>query len=100
MKNRITRPAGIKSRIRTPLVTHAELRKFKEARLTRANTIGSEWVYFRDNDPKNSDAWAGRDIKIVTVVLPGAIYRAELVKPTPSDGLYEAQRTVKYSELW
>lgn len=76
----------------------ASIAEYKASRVASA-VAGSQWVFFRDGDDALRDPWAAREIEIVAVVKPGALFRCRCLQP-PARAHVNRTRLVNYSELW
>ncbi len=98
-----------------PITKAQQLARYRAMRRKRAQTLGSEWVYFRDGDKEMKDPWSGLEIRIVKVEFDrrGRVrYFAECTQkrllignhpwvaaPVHRDRFLKPRR-VFYSELW
>lgn len=75
-----------------------ELAAYKKHRRTLAMTVGSEWVFFRNNDDHLKDKWSSQTIRISSV---SRDHKGRLrLFAVLIGNTHQKPRRVYYSELW
>lgn len=80
-------------------LTPKEQAEYAEMRRGRALTLGSEWVFFGEDDDELVDPWSAEPIRIVEASVDPQgemLLTAEVM----NEAIRPSRRTVKYSELW